>query len=243
MRWTRFLATLPMRLSTHWTWLLWALPAGMLKEKLSGGLLKPAPGESEDSSREAFGVYSYLRRDLDAFGRQNGLIVEARPGEEPFAAVREVIQQERLALKLLRNQTNTHWQSVIDSVLDVWRDRLPEKPPPEVATVRTWHQTQAALDRLQRQLDRLQGAQEQPGKWADPARFAADRLKGNERKLVEMVIGGNGRVPIATIAKEVGWEKPWDDAFNGTMGRVNKKLKSAKLPYRIFRQSNEAHIA
>lgn len=211
------------------------------EERITGNCVTGNPGEqSISAARKA------LVDDFVAFGRKHGFIADAPPGlpSEPLAAVHQAIRYDRTALRLMRTGA-FDWQGIVNDLWNLWRDQLPENPLPASPTVSNWEQVQSALDLAQRKLISLQRSQRHPAvsKWADLARFAENSLKGNERKLVEAVIDGDGRVPIARLAQEMRppWETPWDDAFNSTKNRVNDKLKAGKLPYRIRRQNSEAH--
>lgn len=69
--------------------------------------------------------------------------------------------------------------------------------------------------------------------------FAAAKMKGNGRRIVELVCDGDGRCPIADVALEVDWEYPHKDSCKGALRRINKKLKST--PWKL-RQHDGAII-
>jgi hypothetical protein len=77
--------------------------------------------------------------------------------------------------------------------------------------------------------------------WQDLREFAASHLRGVERRVVELVINGNGTCRINVIASDgaVGWENPGDN-FNSTKSRLNPKLK--KIGYTLYRHDNEARL-
>jgi hypothetical protein len=74
--------------------------------------------------------------------------------------------------------------------------------------------------------------------------FAEGTLKGIERRVIELVCEGGGACKLSDIALDpaICWNAPWDDTFNSARKRINTKIKSAALPWRLRRQSNEARL-
>jgi hypothetical protein len=121
------------------------------------GNLTGRPGETVPPSLHQ--VQDRLYRDLDALGRKHGIIADPAPilPSEPIAALQAALRQQRLALALSRGMgaASSH-QGAIDTLWQLWRDRLPDHAPPPRPTVRTWEEAQAALDLAQRELERLE---------------------------------------------------------------------------------------
>ena len=61
---------------------------------------------------------------------------------------------------------------------------------------------------------------------------------------MELVIAAGGECPLSDIAidSQVGWEHPYDNAFNGIQKAVNPKLKKGGLPWRLERNDNNARL-
>ena len=79
-----------------------------------------------------------------------------------------------------------------------------------------------------------------PGVYQQLAKWAADKLKGKQRRTVELLAENNGRIEMKDLATDpaIDWEAPFDNQFNSLAKAVNPKLR--KIGWRIFRQSNEA---
>jgi hypothetical protein len=83
-----------------------------------------------------------------------------------------------------------------------------------------------------------------PGPFADLRAFARDRLKFAAQRIVELVCDGDGECPLADLAADlrIGWEPPYDNAFNKAARRINEKLRLAGLPYWLHRSGNAAKV-
>lgn len=79
-----------------------------------------------------------------------------------------------------------------------------------------------------------------PGVYQQLAKWAADKLKGKQRRTVELLAENNGRIEMKDLATDpaIDWKAPFDNQFNSLAKAVNPKLR--KIGWRIFRQSNEA---
>jgi hypothetical protein len=86
---------------------------------------------------------------------------------------------------------------------------------------------------------------EQPADpFADLLTLARDKLKGIERRTLELLCTNNGEYALADLAVDpaVKWPSPYDDTFNSTRQRINKKLRQARLPWHIIRHDNSAKL-
>lgn len=74
--------------------------------------------------------------------------------------------------------------------------------------------------------------------------FARDSLKGIERRVVELVSEKEGECKLSDLAADsgIGWNAPYDDAWNSARKRINKKLKTAGLSWRLGRSDNAARL-
>lgn len=77
---------------------------------------------------------------------------------------------------------------------------------------------------------------------ADLREWAGDELKGKQRKLIEL-LADNQKIPGDTIAREMQWEKPWDDSFSSMQTPLNKRLKKLGEGWRIQRKDGEVRLA
>jgi hypothetical protein len=71
--------------------------------------------------------------------------------------------------------------------------------------------------------------------------FAANTLKGNQRKVVETICDANGSCPLADLAIALGWNR--EEAvprFNEYKKAIQPKLRSADLAWRLSRERNHA---
>jgi hypothetical protein len=124
------------------------------------------------------------------------------------------------------------WQEAVKELRDVW----------EFAT----HEA-AAMATVSKRQDAA-GAADESGDAADGERFAelagwtkkGTNLKGNQRRVVELLIENDGRIPLSDLASEIGWQPPFDNAFNSLRGHLNKKLR--KVGWKVSRQDNNAHL-
>jgi hypothetical protein len=138
-----------------------------------------------------------LERDLIAWGRKHGRIIDPPPGlpGEPVAALRQAILHSRTALDMLQAAGVEHRRDVED-LLRLWRQRLPDYAPPEMPKD---EDGQAALDRLQRALERL-----------DPPRASArplgslPALKGTAKAALAIIRAQKGQgLSAKELAKEL----------------------------------------
>lgn len=76
----------------------------------------------------------------------------------------------------------------------------------------------------------------------DIASWAADELKGKQRRCIEMLAGGSGAIPIADLACDsaIDWADPFDEPFKSMVKALNPKLR--KKGCRIHRHDNEARL-
>jgi hypothetical protein len=127
----------------------------------------PQSGALNEMSQADLEKWTALERDLLRWGRTNGrIVVAARLPTDPLEAILQAVLNKRRALRLLRIENIGH-QGNIDEILELWRQRLPDNAPPVMQpparpTFRTWHEAQAALDVVQRELERLQGKSPTP---------------------------------------------------------------------------------
>jgi hypothetical protein len=88
-----------------------------------------------------------------------------------------------------------------------------------------------------------QGQGHSPGTdpFADLRRFARDRLKGQERAVIEALCTAGGELPIEELAIDpsVDWSDPFK-GFESAQRRLNPKI--AKHGWRLTRQGNAAHL-
>jgi hypothetical protein len=77
--------------------------------------------------------------------------------------------------------------------------------------------------------------------FADLRQFARDNLKGQERRVIEVLCDAGGELPIADLAAKdgVGWSDEFE-GFNNAKKRLNRKLK--KIGWTVARQSNAAKL-
>lgn len=82
-----------------------------------------------------------------------------------------------------------------------------------------------------------EGTQADP--FAELRRFAADRLKGQERATIEALCDAGGALPLGDLAIAAGWNHP-QKSFESVQRRLNQKLRRHK--YRISRHDNAARL-
>jgi hypothetical protein len=69
--------------------------------------------------------------------------------------------------------------------------------------------------------------------------FAAAKLKGKQRELVEVICDYGGSIPLPDLAVAMGWNRqPAGVKFNEYKKVVNPKLTKAGLPWRLKRHDN-----
>jgi hypothetical protein len=70
--------------------------------------------------------------------------------------------------------------------------------------------------------------------------FAANfPLKGDQRKVVELICDHNGSCPLADLAVAMGWNREEAGSkFNDIKKPVQAKLKKARMPWRLERRDN-----
>jgi hypothetical protein len=130
----------------------------------------PQSGALNELSQADLEKWTALERDLLKWGRTNGrIVVAAGLPTDPLEAILQAVLNKRRALRVLRRERlpNIGLQSIIDEILELWRQRLPNNAPPVIQPparpgFRTWHETQAALDVFQREVERLQGKSPTP---------------------------------------------------------------------------------
>jgi hypothetical protein len=88
------------------------------------------------------------------------------------------------------------------------------------------------------------GAPRQQVQFPELIAFAQAKTKGTERRVIELVCEKAGSCPLADLANDPGirWEHPWDNAYNKAQGRINKKLRLNRLPWRLYRRDNSAKL-
>jgi hypothetical protein len=75
--------------------------------------------------------------------------------------------------------------------------------------------------------------------------WAETELKGIERRVIELLVDGNGKYRLADMAvdQQINWSPPYDDAWNSVRRRLNRKLTSAELPYSLRRSDGVAVLS
>lgn len=83
-----------------------------------------------------------------------------------------------------------------------------------------------------------------PDCFSELKQFAETKMKGIERRILELVCTHDGKYPLKDLAADaaIQWNAPYDDAFENARRRINAKLQKAKLPWRIQRQDNGAKL-
>ncbi len=81
--------------------------------------------------------------------------------------------------------------------------------------------------------------------FSDLLNWVKEELKGKQRRVLELVIQADGTFPLADIAvdKQIAWAPPYDNPFNSICKAVNPKLKTARKPWRLERNDNNARLA
>lgn len=76
--------------------------------------------------------------------------------------------------------------------------------------------------------------------WDELRQFAAQELKGKQRRVIELLSDAGGSVPIRDLASDpkIGWQAPYDNAVKSIVRELNTKLKD----WRIERQDNELRV-
>jgi hypothetical protein len=76
---------------------------------------------------------------------------------DPLAALIEAIRHKQLALDMMRSLDfrNVDWWDFMDNLWELWRARMPEKAAPPHPPIANRQQAHAALDDLQREVERL----------------------------------------------------------------------------------------
>src|SRR5262249_11061056 len=74
--------------------------------------------------------------------------------------------------------------------------------------------------------------------------FARDNLKGIERRIIELLCERRGECKLSDLAGDagIGWNAPYDDAWNSARKRINRKLKRDGLSWRLSRSDNAARL-
>lgn len=67
--------------------------------------------------------------------------------------------------------------------------------------------------------------------WLDHATSLLPYLKGKQRRVLELLIEGNGSQPIPSIAfdRQIGWLPPFKDSVCGIIRQLNEKLTGLKV--------------
>jgi hypothetical protein len=83
-----------------------------------------------------------------------------------------------------------------------------------------------------------------PAKFAALLEWASRRLKGMERRVIELAAQNHGVLPLADVASDpaIEWEVPYDNPWNSLVKRVNRKLIADKFPFKLARVDNEARL-
>ena len=73
--------------------------------------------------------------------------------------------------------------------------------------------------------------------------WVTENLTGKQRRVMEMVIEGDGSCPLEELAADrlVIWAEPYDDSWNSICRVLNTKLKRAG--WRLYRQDNKACLS
>lgn len=76
------------------------------------------------------------------------------------------------------------------------------------------------------------------------SQWATGRLKGMQQRIVQLLANTPDGIPLADLAVDDGisWDSPFDDKWNSARKAINKKLKVAKLPFRLERHNNAARV-
>jgi hypothetical protein len=73
--------------------------------------------------------------------------------------------------------------------------------------------------------------------------FAAENLKGIERRVIELLCDNGGEMALADLAIDSGieWTMPCKDSWESAMRRINKKLRG-KILLRLHQHDNKARL-
>jgi hypothetical protein len=80
----------------------------------------------------------------------------------------------------------------------------------------------------------------EPTPYAALLAYAADELKGGERKAVEVLCSTNGSLAVADFALAIGWDCFDGGQWSSLQNRLNKKLR--KQGWLIERRDNHARL-
>jgi hypothetical protein len=72
--------------------------------------------------------------------------------------------------------------------------------------------------------------------------IATNKIKGNERAIIETLIEHQGRISLAELADKLDWnQEDYGNTFNSARTRINKKLTKLPKPhFHLRRESNQA---
>jgi hypothetical protein len=80
------------------------------------------------------------------------------------------------------------------------------------------------------------------GEFAEARKFAREKLKGIQRRVLELLCQNGGAVPIADLAADpqIGWSAPFDNSYNNVRKTLNEKFAKSSLPYQLLRKGSSA---
>lgn len=134
-----------------------------------------------------------------------------------------------------------HWDS--PQALYQWSEVTEEYARELAEPVRRYCNLQSWQEVFAQAADLSSGLDETPSEdYAVLSKWVADNLKGKQRRVMELLIEHNGRLPIVDLATDsgVGWTAPYDEAWNSIRSKLNAKLH--KIGWRTSRHSNEARL-
>jgi len=76
------------------------------------------------------------------------------------------------------------------------------------------------------------------------AKWAAKKLRRNQRRTVELLAENAGSLPIADVASDeaIRWQAPYDDAVTSLIRELNREGKLPATGWRIYRHDNEIRL-
>jgi len=150
-----------------------------------------------------------------------------------------------------------HWLAVIQHFIDYAGELVPPtelRPVPDANALtneilrlaplaRNWAEMidPAQLPPTPTEPKQGEGEKPPPDQFADLRRFTRDKLKGQERAVMEALCDAGGEVPIADLAVKdgVGWDDP-KRGFTNAQRRLKDKLSGQG--WRLFRHDNAAKL-
>lgn len=104
-------------------------------------------------------------------------------------------------------------------------------------------QLAAAMQRQEgTKANRPKRGKSKPKRNARLLRFAAEYLKGNQRRLLEFVCASTDPVPLGYLAARLDWAEPCDDSYQNAQSRLNAVLRKHKLRFHLERFGSAAHL-